>query len=133
MRETFITLKSPLERIKDIIANGDFSGIPNECSLSTKQDFCNKIRFYYNHIGCDQDIMAIFDKAWETGKHDWYFLAVEYDNITREHAPHTLIDLEALRDNIIDCVDVYMLEKDFLQHEKQKRHEIITSFIKNKV
>lgn len=124
---------SPLEKISMRIHGGEFTGAPKVADKEVQRMFRDAIRETYGHSFNDEKTRNIFNQAWFTGKDDWKKLAEEYDRITREIAPDTIFDANALVTSVIAEADDLMKDSNFLANPKEIRRQILVKFIKDKV
>lgn len=125
---------SPLEKIALRIHNGEFAGqAPKMADKEVQRKFRDAVRETYGHSFNDEKTRNIFNQAWFTGKDDWKKLAEEYDRITREVAPETILDANAIKVSVIAEADVLMKDSNFLANPKEIRRQILVKFIKDKV
>lgn len=131
LTESFLT---PLEQIAMRIHNGEFSELaPKVADKDIQRKFREAVRSTYGHAFENEATRNIFNKAWFTGKDNWVKLAEEYDRITREVAPETIFDANALIGSIISEADLLMKDSNFLANPKDIRRQVLIRFIKDKV
>ena len=124
------SILSPLEKIAIRIHSGEFSTTaPKVSEKEIQRKFRDAIRETYGHSFDDEKTRNIFNQAWYNGKDAWTSLAEEYDRITRNIAPESIIDNNAIIEQVISLADTLMKSESFLSNPKEVRRKMLVKYI----